>query len=1476
MAAANGASDEKGGARAPCVFCALDGRELVWSSELVVALRDAYPVSHGHTLVVPRAHVSTYFEASPDLRAELWRGVDAVKEQLDATLGPHGYNVGFNAGEAAGQTVMHLHVHVIPRYRGDMDDPRGGVRHVIPSRGNYLRKPPPLARGGDDPFSDHVFPLMARARDIAIVAAFVQGSGLDRLWPEVSEALARGARIRLLTGDYLGITQADALQRLLDWERSLVVPETDDRPPFSSPAGGRGELCTRVIEVQALPHRSKSFHPKSWRFEGDTFGVAYVGSSNISRVALGSGIEWNLRVDRDRDAEAYAAIQTEFENLWAHARALDQEWLDGYARRARERPEPLPPGELTEEPPRSLYAPHEEQQTALANLRVARDEGRTRALVVLATGLGKTLVSVLDYAQLWEETGRQRPPRLLFLAHRRELLLQAAGDFRTLIRERGLPSTAIPATVGWFAESSAELHADLVFASVAKLARREHLDVLRHERFDYVVVDEVHHAAADSYRRILDALPGSAFLLGLTATPERADGRDILGIFDDHVAHRAGLDRGIALGRLVPFHYFGVKDDIDYASIPWRNRRFDIEALSQAAQTQARMDTLWRAWAAHAGERTLVFCCSIGHANYVRDELRARGVAARAIHSGAGGDDRTTALSELKAGDIQAICAVDVLNEGIDVPSIDRVVMLRPTESSTVFLQQLGRGLRAGDDKRALTVIDFVGNHRIFLQRLRALLSLGDPARPPPISHLIQADDAVDLPAGCSVALELEAKHLLARLLNTDGAGVVERAYRELAASRGERDARGGLHERPTAGEMQRLGYPPSKLRERHGSWFGFVASEGDLLPEEQQALENASGWLSSLETTDMTKSFKMVTLHALLEHDALLTGMALEELAERAHAIVARDPRLLRDLPERFRRPPVDAKAMKRWLDYWMGNPIKAWTEPAEKKRAWFAIDDGRFVPAFSIEGGTAAALARMVAELVDYRLAQYRGRHASVTGDSFECRVTWNQRDPILKLPSRKEHDVPQGEVDARLADGSMWTFRFSKEFCIVARRPGAERNGLPSLMRLWFGPSAGHPGTQFSVRFEAGPDGWTARPVRGVHAIPFPRQHVAYYPDIQAAAGHTGQATLAPEGVPVALPLKTNDLDALFAVRVSGHSMDGGSHPMRHGDWAVFRVARDLPASAVENRVALFQVPTEADDHAYQIKRLARRAGGGWALCSDNPDGPTIAADAGTVVIGRLERTFQPESLAPARGTVLTDEELATAFGVDGLDSDTPRCGGHLFLFVRDAGALVEPTRLRHVLPRGTPPPRAAETAFVLATTGDRWRYLGVAHPEETSAEHWRLPEVDVHTWRALGQGGVSRTLPSSARARAEEIVRALLELPAEARWLEHPSGRRARIVGQSKRGGLRIAGDPTPSAPPFKERTVSLDDIGWAVVAARHVEEHGGLLDEARVNQLRYLEGTPKASTRYIDTEWALAAVERARPRLAEITDSHRLD
>ena len=1418
-----------------CPFCHPDPGRVFHEDEVVVGLWDAFAVSPGHALLVPRRHVATWFDATHEEREALTRATEVARRRIEERHRPDGYNIGINVGAAGGQTVFHLHVHVIPRYAGDVPDARGGVRHVLPAKANYLAAavPPaerasPLTTGGSaDPFARHVLPLFDRASRIAIVAAFVQESGIRRIASSIQAALARGAAVRLITGDYLDITQASALETLLDWQQATSIDDEGQRPA--------GRFESRVVEVPVAP--GSSFHPKSWLFESDEFGAAFVGSSNLSRAALETGTEWNLRVDRHRDPVAFARIGAAFEEAWGGARVLDAAWVEQYAARAREALRPLPPGDAEAEPFVAPPEPHAVQVEALEALRLARAEGRRRALVVLATGLGKTWLAAFDWNALRAESGAR--PRLLFVAHRQELLRQASETYRTLVRASGAGGR-----VGWFVDERDDLSADLVFASVAKLARPENLARLRAERFDYVVVDEVHHAAASSYRRILDAVD-PRFLLGLTATPDRADSADILGLFDDFVAYRADVGRGVAIGRLVPFRYHGVKDDIDYANLPWRNRRFDAEALATAAQTEARMETLWRAWNAHPGTRSLVFCCSIAHAGFVRAWLRAKGVRVAAVWAGAGSDDREEALAAFHRGELDALCAIDVFNEGVDVPAIDRVVMLRPTESSVVFLQQLGRGLRADDGKAFVTVIDFVGNHRVFLERMRTLLSLAGTQRPD-VRALLAASGAVELPAGCSVELELEAKDLLSRLFRSGGADEVERAYRDL---RDERE------ERPTAGELQRMGYLPSRLRERHVSWFGFVATEGDLPAHEAAVAAAASDFLREVETTEMTRCFKMVTLEALLESDALVSGLSVRDVAVRSHAILRRSPELWADVVADERADELDAVRERRWLAYWRRNPIAAWTEQRPPRRAWFRLDGGLLRLDAPVEPGAEETLGRLVRELVDYRLAQYRARkrQSVASAEGFVCKVISNQRDPILKLPSRATSTLPEGETDVRLPDGSVWQFRMMKEYCNVARPPGAARNQLPDLLRKWFGPSVGKPGTAFEVRFHASPDGLWVEPVQATVAELAPRQGVVVYPDLRAAAGHAVESVVVGDAERVSLPLGSPD-PSLFAVRVAGTSMDGGLAPLHDGDWAVLSLARGAATPSLEGRVVLIETPGSAVGSQYQLKRL-KRQGDRWILASDNPDGPTIDVRPDSVAIARLQASFTPEQLAPPIGATLEDAALAAAFGLDELPTRSGRHDGHLFVFVDAKGVLVATNRLRHL---GTP--RPSETAFVLARRDDgAWRYLGVARQTE-DAGLWSLPDVDFATWRAWGEGReVSRPLPEGALARAQQAAAAVLALPEAERWIERSGGTRARILGTAQRGGLRVDGGEGG----FHERTVSVTDLAWVIVADVDVEAKGGLLDEERVNRLRYLEGTPKASTRWIDTGWAMAAWAKAK-------------
>jgi hypothetical protein len=328
---------------------------------------------------------------------------------------------------------------------------------------------------------------------------------------------------------------------------------------------------------------------------------------------------------------------------------------------------------------------------------------------------------------------------------------------------------------------------------------------------------------------------------------------------------------------------------------------------------------------------------------------------------------------------------------------------------------------------------------------------------------------------------------------------------------------------------------------------------------------------------------------------------------------------------------------------------------------------------------------------------------------------------------------------------------------------------------------------------------------------------RRGVVAYPDLPAAAGHAIGEIEPPELEKVWLPIESDD-PSLFAVRVAGTSMDGGSAPLRNGDWAVMRLARGAAGAAMADRVVLLQLPGESSGSQYQIKRLQRRDDR-WLLTSDNPQGPTIEPTPDMTVIARLERAVHPEDLAPSVGTMIDDADLSARFGTEDLMPRSGRHHGHLFVFIESRGLLPSPDRLSYQpVPR-----RPGETAFVLAKHPEGgWRYLGVARQLDDEGT-WQLPDVDFRTWRAWGEGReVSRRLPEGALARAQLAVSALLALPEEQRWLEQADGSRARMLGPAQRGGLRVDGGPGG----FAERTVSLQDIAWAIVAAENVRDQGG--------------------------------------------------
>jgi HKD family nuclease/diadenosine tetraphosphate (Ap4A) HIT family hydrolase len=568
-----------------CPFCLPAAGQVAFAGPLTKAIWDAFPVTEGHLLLTPHRHVAIWSELHPSEQAALIGAIETAQTLLNERHAPDGFNVGFNQGVAAGQTIDHFHIHVIPRRAGDVADPRGGVRHVIPETGNYLagaeegeggglagqlgspssshafgagpsfsqweKGSAPHARaliaGGEDALIRHLTPHIDEADRVDIAVSFVMESGVRLLRPHLQDLLDRGGGLRLITGDYLDVTDPAALRRLMDLE-------------------GRAEL--KVFEAGMI-----GFHPKSWIFHFvDGSGVALVGSSNLSEAALKTGVEWNYRTFTPDQQGGWRDVLEGFDALIARdeIKPLTHDWIDAYeARRVRS---DLPRGQaigIAPETPPPAPEPHAIQRQALAALDQTRADGFTAGMVVLATGLGKTWLSAFD----------SRPfARVLFVAHREEILTQALETFR---------ACRPGARLGRYAGAENDLEADVLFASVQTLGRVRHLRQFAPDTFDYIVVDEFHHAAARTYRALIDYFTPK-FLLGLTATPDRMDGGDLLGLCQENLVFRCDAFEGIEAGLLSPFHYFGVPDEVDYANIPWRGRQFDEQALTAPAWPRRR------------------------------------------------------------------------------------------------------------------------------------------------------------------------------------------------------------------------------------------------------------------------------------------------------------------------------------------------------------------------------------------------------------------------------------------------------------------------------------------------------------------------------------------------------------------------------------------------------------------------------------------------------------------------------------------------------------------------------------------------------------------------------------------------------------------------------------------------------------------------------------------------------------------------
>ncbi len=1036
--------EKLGSSNDTCIFCQLDPQLVVFAEPLVYAIWDAFPVSPGHALIIPRRHVASWFDATPEEQSHLMRAGHRVREEIERHHQPDGYNLGINVGQAAGQTVFHLHLHIIPRYHGDVQDPTGGVRHVIPQNANYLAINPNatvgpqrltgsrlLVKGDTDPLLPHLIAALDQAIRIDIAVAFIQPSGLQLLLEHLRDLLLRCGSARVLTGDYLDATDPDALVKLLDLHSEFP----------------------HQVQLRIFEATKQSFHPKAYliSLQNDET-TAFIGSSNLTRRALLNGIEWNYRITSVQDPDGIHVATHAFEELFQHpaTKPLTDGWIASYrARRATMLlPTRVDANLVEREAPGPLPTPHSIQQEALDALRASRAEGARAGLVVLATGLGKTWLSAFDS----QATAARR---ILFVAHREEILSQAMQTFRTV-----RPA----ARLGRFQADEKSVDAEVLFASIQTLGKSQHLQQFAPETFDYIVIDEFHHAAARTYRQLIDHFTPH-FLLGLTATPERTDGGDLLSLCHNQLIYRCDIGRAIDEDLLCPFAYHGVPDEVNYANIPWRSHRFDPAALTNAVATQERAANAIEQYRRLAGERTLGFCCSQEHADFMAERFRADGLRAASVHSGPSSDPRATSLERLRDGELDILFSVDMFNEGVDLPSIDTVLMLRPTESSIIWLQQLGRGLRRAIGKSRLTVIDYIGNHRAFLVKLQSLLSIvgetprGDTQLRSAL-RLLQSQE-LKLPRGCDVTYELQTIRILESMLRKESQSEAIRSfYQDFCLRTGVR---------PTASEMFNQGFNPRSLRRDHGSWFGFVAHQGDLTDPQKAASTTYRDLLTEIEGTPMTKSLKMLTLLAMLQEGAFPGSISIHRLAHRFKHLSQLSGAIRRDFtPEVLEND----EALERWI---VQNPIDAWVGRMDKSgRQLFEYKNGIFRTVFPSDVAS-SELCDLVRELVDWRIADYESRDTFNDSGRIVLRVLQSHGRPILKLDRKRHPETPIGWTTVMI-DDVPHEVNFVKEFVNVAKLPDTDSNVLPAILQRWFGRQAGQPGTRFEVELIRTNESWT----------------------------------------------------------------------------------------------------------------------------------------------------------------------------------------------------------------------------------------------------------------------------------------------------------------------------------------------------------------------------------------------------------------